>query len=308
MAKREELLARLQGMRLMHALQNKDPLSYISEMMTQFIGYVSAMPKGDKGDAGHTPTDAELLALIRPLIPPPLAGDQGDAGETPSNEKLLALIRPLIPPVKDGRTPTRDELLAIIRPLIPPAPVRGVDYADGLPGANGSPDTPNEILKKLLMLPDDELKRLFKFMPTTIVERQLPEISLFGSGGGGGSRLAFYDEGSPLGQDIQALDFIGAGVAATRLGTRVVVSIGGGAAGTNTTVEKLAGTQSGNDITLNLTQLSQTFSAILWVSRQGQIVTPTTSSGGGSTWTRSSNTITVTNAADDEDFLVAYTY
>jgi len=49
-----------------------------------------------------TPTESELLALIKPLIP------EVKDGKTPTQEELLALIRPLIPKVKDGISPTVD--------------------------------------------------------------------------------------------------------------------------------------------------------------------------------------------------------
>ncbi len=73
--------------------------------------------------------------------------------------------------------------------------------------------------------------------------------------------------------------------------------------------EALTGTQSGGNVTLDLTQLAHTFSAILLVTRQGQIVTPGTNPGDGSSrWSRSSNTITIYNADAAESFLVQYTY
>jgi len=62
---------------------------------------------------GHTPTEEELLELIKPLIP--VVAD----GHTPTEEELLELIKPLIPVVADGHTPTEEELLELIKPLIP---------------------------------------------------------------------------------------------------------------------------------------------------------------------------------------------
>jgi len=61
---------------------------------------------------GHTPTEEELLELIKPLIP--VVAD----GHTPTEEELLELIKPLIPVVADGHTPTEEELLELIKPLI----------------------------------------------------------------------------------------------------------------------------------------------------------------------------------------------
>ena len=69
--------------------------------------------------------------------------------------------------VKDGKTPTPEELTNLILPLIPEVkdgytPRKGVDFFDGKPGKNGSPDTPKQIKKKLLQegLSYEELKNL----------------------------------------------------------------------------------------------------------------------------------------------------
>lgn len=62
--------------------------------------------KGEKGDIGRPPTDEELTAIIKPLIPAPVPG-------------------------KDGHTPTVRELMSIVRPLIP-APVKGQDGKDAV--------------------------------------------------------------------------------------------------------------------------------------------------------------------------------
>lgn len=67
----------------------------------------------EKGADGKTPTEDELLALIRPLIP------QVIDGHTPTNTELLDLIKPLIPKIKDGNTPSDEHLLSLIQPLIP---------------------------------------------------------------------------------------------------------------------------------------------------------------------------------------------
>ncbi len=73
-----------------------------------------------KGDPGHTPTDEELLALIKPLIPEVKNGENGQDGHTPTYDELLALIRPLIPKVENGETPSDEKLLSLIATLIPP--------------------------------------------------------------------------------------------------------------------------------------------------------------------------------------------
>ena len=72
-----------------------------------------------KGIKGDSPTDEQLVELIKPLIPEPLVGEKGDTGETPTDEKLVSLITPLIPEPKDGETPSDERLFALIKPLIP---------------------------------------------------------------------------------------------------------------------------------------------------------------------------------------------
>ena len=79
----------------------------VAELKTSIPGLEEIL-KRIKGDAGHTPTNDELLALIKPLIP------VVKNGETPSSEALLTLIRPLIP-----SEVSNERLTALIKPLIP---------------------------------------------------------------------------------------------------------------------------------------------------------------------------------------------
>lgn len=85
---------------------------------------------------------------------------------------------------------------------------------------------------------------------------------------------------------------------------RLLISAAAGQ--TSSPWEQLTGTQSGNNVTLDLTGLSHTFVTILGVSMNGQILTPTSS------WTRVGNTITVTNGGQgadaNSDYLISYTY
>ncbi len=97
----------------------------LSDLAAQIPPIEEVIARVKDGRDGHTPTEKELLVLIRPLIPPP-AKD----GHTPTDKELLALIKPLIPKVKDGATPTKEELVELIKPLIP-APIPGKDGADG---------------------------------------------------------------------------------------------------------------------------------------------------------------------------------
>jgi hypothetical protein len=90
-----------------------------------------------RGKHGHTPTEAELLDLITPLIP------KVQDGKTPSKEELLKLIVPLIPKVKDGMTPvkgkhyfTDDEIKYWLERI---TPIKGKHYFDGKDGRPGRP-------------------------------------------------------------------------------------------------------------------------------------------------------------------------
>ncbi len=86
-------------------------------------------------------------------------------------------------------------------------------------------------------------------------------------------------------------------------GKAVINSTGGG--GASVATEELAPTASGSDITLDLTGLTHPFVAILGVWKNGQLLTKSDATFG---WSRSSNTITVLNAADTDQFQVQYTY
>ena len=113
----------------------------LSKTKIEVNGAISELqgPQGDPGYTpikgkdyfdGHTPTDAELIALIKPLIPAPIPG------KTPTSNELLSLIKPLIPEVKNGETPSDERLIGLIKELIPEIP-------------EIKQDTPEEIATKL---------------------------------------------------------------------------------------------------------------------------------------------------------------
>lgn len=70
-------------------------------------------PKGEDGEDGRTPTDAELLVLIKPLIPDVKDGSDGQDAPVITDEHLLSLMRPLVAHIKDGKTPSKKELQRI---------------------------------------------------------------------------------------------------------------------------------------------------------------------------------------------------
>ena len=77
---------------------------------------------------------------------------------------------------------------------------------------------------------------------------------------------------------------------------------GGAGGGMSISIEKLSGTQSGDDVTLDLTQLANPWTLVLGVFQNGQFLTETTK------WSRSGNTITVLMASNGDDFYVEYAY
>lgn len=84
---------------------------------------------------------------------------------------------------------------------------------------------------------------------------------------------------------------------------------GSGSGGANVATEELTPTAVVDDITLDLTQLANTFIDVLFVTRNGQVLMPNGSSGfPGSSWSISGNIVTVYNATDSDIYLVQYTF
>lgn len=131
--------------------------------------------KGAKGDPGHTPTDEELLALIKPLIPEVRDGKDGEDGKTPTESELLALIRPLVDSLEQRVIPTDTRLKKLIRPLIPE--VR--DGVDGENGQDGSPDTAEQVRDKLESLEGENRldASAIKNLPKIIKEKSAQMIA-----------------------------------------------------------------------------------------------------------------------------------
>lgn len=139
---------------------------------------------------------------------------------------------------------------------------RGIQGYDGPRGPEG-PEGPRgpvlsleQFIDMITNVPDATIPAS-KIKDIPYVERQLP-ILHFGrgrGGGGGAQKLLFFDEGVPLGQDIQAVDFRGAGITAERQGTRIVVTVtatGGGGGGTTIGIEIPAGTVDDSNVTFTV--------------------------------------------------------
>jgi len=135
-----------------------------------------------KGERGDSPTDEEITALIKPLIPEPIKGERGekgekgDKGDSPKKAELLELITPLIPIPMDGITPTDEELTALIKPLIP----------EPIPGKDGEmPEAKFENQKISFKNPDGTWKTLVDFSKIL--------GNFMGSGGGIRDFLSLFD-------------------------------------------------------------------------------------------------------------------
>lgn len=179
-----------------------------------------------KGDDGHTPTEAELLLIIKPLIP------EVTDGHTPTDEELLTLIKPLIPKIKDGATPSKDELLDLIKPLIPKIDDKKIaEKASSLVENRVKklipklPDT-EELAKNLDELPKewlsiDHIRGDFntKIKPV-IVPPYNPEIRVFENGDN-----EYY---------VDRINFTGDGVSVIKTGDRIVSVVISGATTTYT--------------------------------------------------------------------------
>lgn len=81
-------------------------------------------------------------------------GDQGIPGEKPTSAELLALIRPLLPEVKDGKTPTPEEVAAIVQRYL----VQPQNGKDGISPTSDEIATKLVASKKLLRYLDKRIK------------------------------------------------------------------------------------------------------------------------------------------------------
>src|SRR3990167_11068747 len=109
------------------------------------------------GKDGHTPTEKELLSLIRPLVPPRV-----------TEKELKALIKPLIPKPtkgkdgkdgKDGISPNPQEIIQEVIKQIPPPIVPVPLTGDETIEIINSDDTEKKI-KKERIEGLDEIERL----------------------------------------------------------------------------------------------------------------------------------------------------
>lgn len=88
-------------------------------------------------------------------------------------------------------------------------------------------------------------------------------------------------------------------------GTLDLVGTSGAGGGSNTAIQSLTPTQSGSNITLDLTGLSHPYISIQGVYKNGQLLTAGDPTFG---WSKTSDTITVLNAFDTDQFQILFVY
>lgn len=227
--------------------------------------------RGTNGADGRTPTDKELLRLIRPLIPAPIKGEKGDS---PTDSEILKLVKPLIPAPKNGKSPTKTELRALIAPLIP-SPVHGVD------GKDGSPDSPDTVVEKV---------NVSKILIDAERVRGLPQLfrnveqAGTNPGGAGGPTLRYLDDGTLISAHVTELNF-GTNLSATYDGNgRVTINATGGAGLTEITATG----------TINSSNVTFIFASVpTYIVADGVWVKATDTQG--TNWSNVGTTITMTN-------------
>lgn len=101
-----------------------------------------------KGDKGDSPTEKELVSLIKPLIPKPIPGEKGD---TP----VAGVDFPIPKNGEPGRPGEKGD-----------KPVAGIDFPIPKNGNDGSPDTPKEIADKLNTTTESVDAKVIKGLPT----------------------------------------------------------------------------------------------------------------------------------------------
>lgn len=153
-----------------------------------------------KGKDGHTPTQEELLQLIKPLIPAPVKGD------TPTSEELSKLIAPLIPTSEEVATlALMDiELPAVEKVIEKVEVIRETPIVTENVVEKAVPDTGEETVFKINELPIKPEYQIdaahIKNLPKPVFPRELMRPV--------GGNVEVYDANGKVGSS-QRLRFIG---------------------------------------------------------------------------------------------------
>lgn len=286
MARRDDILAKINLTKAKIALSKGDTVGFVDSIMTLLL----------KGRDGYTPV-------------------LGKDYYTPQQQKMIveAIMKQIRQP-KDGKPGLRglkgDTVIGPRGPQGLPGrtPAAGVDFYTDAEKWAFIDRVKEEIMPTLMKEMKEQLAAAVEAMPKVIERRSLPQISLIGRAGG--ARVRYLLAGSPLGEDIQTVDF-GSGLTAARGGEGylIVTATGGGGGGVNLATEVVTAVTSGNNVTINLTQLSHSFAAVQLVFRSGGNVPPGSApADGSSAYTISGNTLTIYNAGSGDGYLVTYTY
>jgi hypothetical protein len=164
-------------------------------------------------------------------------------------------------------------------------------------GDDGSPDTAEDIAKKVNTLTKAIDFKVLKNIPDNLGNRKAP-------GGGGGQNITVLDETTQLTTLLQQLQFVGAGVTAVQLsdGVIVVTIPGGGGSGAQIATETVTATDAGgNNVNIDLTQLANAWASVEFVARNGAIQDK-------SKWSIVGDVLTLTGAVSTNSFQIQYTY
>lgn len=189
-------------------------------------------PQGIPGLSGEPGKDsdpnevASLLLNNSEFIEKTKAKD-GEPGKTPTQEELVDIIKPLIPVPKKGKDADPSEIALVL--LSDPEFISKCKGEPGEPGQDGSSDTPDEVVDKVNAASNKILASQIKDLPD-MIGAFIPigggRSSSTSTSSGGGHTIE--DEGVALTQRA-SLNFVGAGVTAADSGGKTVVTIPGGA-------------------------------------------------------------------------------
>jgi len=201
---------------------------------------------GEDGEDGHTPTDEELLALIKPLIP------KVKDGKTPTTAELFKIIKPLIPEVKDGETPSDERIIELIKKSVPEQKefvLEGEKIVEKINALEIEPEKQIDA-SHIRNLPKEVSKHTVGFQ----------------------RNVAWFDETTLVVDNPTRIKLTGAGVQATMdADGMLVITVSGGAAATET--DEIA-TNSGDSTTFTILNTPNAGTLLVYNENTGQIYSP----------------------------------
>ena len=211
-------------------------------------------------------------------------GDKGEKGDKGADSRIIV----------GPRGPKGDSIRGPEGKQGPPG--KAIRGEKGEPGKDGSEITYRQLMTKINSIPGgvkiqsvDGLKKLLDTLER-MIRAKVGEGRKHRHGGGGMT----IDAGSNI-TLVRGSD-----------GRWTISSASGGV---NVATEAVTTVQSGDHVTIDLTQLANTSTGVLIVSKNGQMLMPNGSAGlPGSTWSQSGSTVTVYNADTSESYLIQYTY